>query len=184
MVAMETAEFLFSTELHVDTAKDMTDTSRLSFDLAHATSLDALSPFVHIPRALSVGLDDLRSMPIGHYLLWNRGSEFLHDLSAGLSGVKVDCQAGVGVIGSSLGGGGAIALKYHTALEDSIRDNFPGNHCINCMCHSTENLYRYARVASPAKLFKSCPGTHPSSALSCEHAAICHTLYTVQVHCA
>ncbi len=62
---------------------------------------------------------------------------------AGLTGVKVDCQAGVGVIGSSQGGGGAVALKYHTALEDSIRDNFPGNHCINCMCHSTENLYRY-----------------------------------------
>lgn len=68
-------------------------------------------------------------------------------LPAGLSGVKVDCQAGVGVIGSSLGGGGAIALQYHTALEDSIRNNFLGNHCINCMCHSTENLYRYAPLA-------------------------------------
>ena len=63
-------------------------------------------------------------------------------LCTGLTGVKVDCQAGVGVIGGGLGGGGAVALKYHTALEDSIRDNFPGNHCINCMCHSTENLYR------------------------------------------
>ena len=71
-------------------------------------------------------------------------------LPAGLSGVKVDCQAGVGVIGSSVGGGGAIALQYHSALEDSIANNFPGNHCINCMCHSTENLYRHAQSCMPA----------------------------------
>ena len=70
------------------------------------------------------------------------GLKACQQCAAGLTGVKVDCQAGVGVIGSSLGGGPAVALQYHTALEDSIRNNFPGNHCINCMCHSTENLYR------------------------------------------
>lgn len=40
--------------------------------------------------------------------------------SAGISGVKVDCQAGVGLVGSRLGGGPRTALQVHTALEDSI----------------------------------------------------------------
>lgn len=30
-----------------------------------------------------------------------------------------------------------------SALEASIAKHFPGNHAINCMCHSTENLYRW-----------------------------------------
>lgn len=64
--------------------------------------------------------------------------------SAGITGVKVDCQAGVGLSGSVLGGGSHVARQYHDALEDSVMRNFPGNHCINCMCHTTENLYRYA----------------------------------------
>jgi raffinose synthase len=59
--------------------------------------------------------------------------------------VKVDCQAGVGLSGSTLGGGPSVSVDYHNALEDSVRTNFPGNGCINCMCHSTENLYRCAR---------------------------------------
>ena len=61
---------------------------------------------------------------------------------AGISGVKVDCQAGVGLSGSTLGGGSAVAAKYHEALEKSVLTHFTGNQCINCMCHSTENLYR------------------------------------------
>lgn len=63
-------------------------------------------------------------------------------LPAGITGVKVDCQAGVGLIGSAMGGGPAVAQQYHIALEDSIKKHFPGNDCINCMCHSTENFYR------------------------------------------
>lgn len=58
--------------------------------------------------------------------------------------MKVDCQAGVGLIGSRLGGGPAVAARYHAALEDSIARHFPNNAMINCMCHSTENLYRCA----------------------------------------
>ena len=61
---------------------------------------------------------------------------------AGITGVKVDCQAGVGLAGSALHGGPIAALDYHSALESSVEQHFPGNHCINCMCHSTENLYR------------------------------------------
>jgi Raffinose synthase or seed imbibition protein Sip1 len=66
---------------------------------------------------------------------------------AGVTGVKVDCQAGVGLVGSTLGGGPAVASHYQSALEDSIARHFPGNHAINCMCHSTENIYRC--VSSP-----------------------------------
>jgi len=62
--------------------------------------------------------------------------------AAGITGVKVDCQAGVGLIGSAMGGGPAVAQQYHLALEESIRQHFPTNDCINCMCHSTENFYR------------------------------------------
>lgn len=63
---------------------------------------------------------------------------------AGITGVKVDCQAGVGLIGSAMGGGPAVAQQYHLALEESIKHHFPTNDCINCMCHSTENFYRQA----------------------------------------
>jgi len=47
------------------------------------------------------------------------------------------------MIGSSLGGGSAYSAKFHGVLEDSIRQHFPGNALINCMCHSTNDLYRY-----------------------------------------
>lgn len=57
--------------------------------------------------------------------------------------MKVDCQAGVGLIGSVLGGGSAVSQSMHNALEVSAQKHFPGNHVINCMCHSTDNLYRY-----------------------------------------
>ena len=61
--------------------------------------------------------------------------------------MKVDCQAGIGLAGSALGGGPTVGKRYHAALEDSVEQHFPGNHCINCMCHSTENLYRWASLA-------------------------------------
>jgi len=61
---------------------------------------------------------------------------------AGITGVKVDCQAGVGMMGSRCGGGPLLAAGFHAALEESIARHFPGNHCINCMAHSTENIYR------------------------------------------
>ena len=64
--------------------------------------------------------------------------------NAGVTGVKVDCQAGVGLMGSAGGGGPALAARYQSALENSVAAHFPDNSCINCMCHSTENLYRYA----------------------------------------
>ena len=55
-------------------------------------------------------------------------------------------QAGVGLVGSALGGGPALSRTFHRALEGSVARHFPGNHAINCMCHSTENLYRCVPV--------------------------------------
>ena len=67
--------------------------------------------------------------------------------SCGVDGVKVDCQAGVGLVGSALGGGPAASRDFQAALEGSVAQHFPENHCINCMCHSTENMYRFADTA-------------------------------------
>lgn len=36
--------------------------------------------------------------------------------SCGVDGVKVDCQAGLGLVGSSLGGGAAVAKKWVCGL--------------------------------------------------------------------
>lgn len=67
--------------------------------------------------------------------------------AAGVTGVKVDCQAGVGMVGSVTGGGSAVAARYHAALEASVAEHFPDNDAINCMCHSTENIYRWKDTA-------------------------------------
>ena len=54
----------------------------------------------------------------------------------------------VGLLGSGAGRGGgpALAAAYHASLEASAAAHFPqGNHVINCMCHSSENLYSMQR---------------------------------------
>ncbi len=63
---------------------------------------------------------------------------------AGINGVKVDCQSTLDMMGAapSMGGGSALSARYHRALEASVAEHFPGNNCINCMCHSTNDLYR------------------------------------------
>ena len=55
-------------------------------------------------------------------------------------------QAGVGLVGSALGGGPSLSRSFHAALEASIANTFKDNHAINCMCHSTENMYRCVGV--------------------------------------
>jgi raffinose synthase len=67
--------------------------------------------------------------------------------SCGVSGVKVDCQSGVLLLGSVAGGAAAVANRYHDALEASVARYFQGNHVINCMCHSIENIYRWKDTA-------------------------------------
>jgi raffinose synthase len=75
--------------------------------------------------------------------------EHLHTplVEAGVDGVKVDVQSGVSAVGGGVGGGPHIARLYTDAMEQSVSEHFPAENgatnCINCMCHSTENLYRY-----------------------------------------
>jgi raffinose synthase len=75
--------------------------------------------------------------------------ELLHTplLEAGVDGVKVDVQSGVSGAGDGAGGGPHISKIYSQAMEASVSKRFPAENgaanCINCMCHSTENLYRY-----------------------------------------
>ena len=79
----------------------------------------------------------------------------------GVDGVKVDVQGTVGLMGSKLGGGPDMTRKYHQSLERSVQAAFPGNHCINCMCHSTENLYRCDLLLSMADMAIWCRESKP-----------------------
>ena len=60
---------------------------------------------------------------------------------------QVDVQSGVAAMGGGMGGGPELARRYTRALEASVAEHFPSNGCINCMCHSTESLYRYRTTA-------------------------------------
>lgn len=61
--------------------------------------------------------------------------------------LQVDVQSGIPALGGSIGGGPAIAAAYVEAMEDSVSEAFGAENCINCMCHSTENLYSYRCTA-------------------------------------
>ena len=87
--------------------------------------------------------------------------------AAGVDGVKVDVQSGVPALGGGVGGGPHLARLYTKAMEASVAEHFgtardvgvggdvgsgddersDALHCINCMCHSTENLYQYSQTA-------------------------------------
>jgi raffinose synthase len=78
----------------------------------------------------------------------------LHEplVKAGIDGVKVDVQSGVSAAGSGVGGGPHVAKIYTEAMENSVSKHFASVEngavdTINCMCHSTENLYRYKVTA-------------------------------------
>jgi raffinose synthase len=72
-------------------------------------------------------------------------------VEAGVDGVKVDVQSGVSSAGDGVGGGPHISKLYMKAMEASVSKRFPsdngGVNCINCMCHSTENLYRHKETS-------------------------------------
>jgi len=61
--------------------------------------------------------------------------------------IQVDGQAVVGGLGQGLGGGPALARDLHASLEASVVRNFPSNGLINCMCHSTENIFNFSGSA-------------------------------------
>jgi raffinose synthase len=92
----------------------------------------------------------------------------------------VDCQAGVGLVGSVSGGGAQLARQYHSNLETSIANHFPGNHAINCMCHSTENIYQMRDTA----LIRASDDFYPREAASSNpHVAACayNSLFLSQI---
>ncbi|MEW5310275.1 MAG: hypothetical protein WDW38_002088 [Sanguina aurantia] len=67
--------------------------------------------------------------------------------SCGIDGVKVDCQSTLGLLPSCTADPRSQSERHHAALEASVATHFPGNHMINCMCHSTEDLYRMKDTA-------------------------------------
>mmetsp|Transcript_13249 Transcript_13249/g.37288 ORF Transcript_13249/g.37288 Transcript_13249/m.37288 type:complete len:1115 (+) Transcript_13249:192-3536(+) len=82
----------------------------------------------------------------------------LHEplVEAGVDGVKVDVQSGItaaGMCGDGFPNCPPLAKVYTQAMEESVTQRFPSTsssgavECINCMCHSTENLYRYKNTA-------------------------------------
>jgi raffinose synthase len=81
--------------------------------------------------------------------LFNKLTPHLHLLC-----FQVDVQSGVSALGAGVGGGPHLAKIYVNAMENSVAQNFRGENgavnCINCMCHSTENLYRY-KITSVAR---------------------------------
>jgi len=102
--------------------------------------------------------------------------KYLHTplLEAGVDGVKVDVQSGVSAAGGRVGGGPHVARLYTNAMEESVSERFVAENgaanCINCMCHSTENLYRY-RSTSVARASDDFYPTRPES----------HTVHLVNV---
>jgi len=81
--------------------------------------------------------------------------------AAGIDGVKIDVQSGVtaaGMRGKGIAECPPLAKLYTQTMEESVSLRFPSSsdsdsidagavECINCMCHSTENLYRYKTTA-------------------------------------
>ena len=67
--------------------------------------------------------------------------------ASGVDGVKVDAQAIVGTLGAGLGGGSELCRAMHGALNESVSRHFPDGSVINCMCHSTDNIYNFGDSA-------------------------------------
>jgi len=82
--------------------------------------------------------------------------------AAGVDGVKIDVQSGVtaaGMKGKPIEDCPPLAKIYTQTMEESVSSRFASGRsdpnsvdagaveCINCMCHSTENLYRYKTTA-------------------------------------
>jgi raffinose synthase len=66
---------------------------------------------------------------------------------AGVDGVKVDGQAVMAALGSGFRGGSALCRDMHAALNGSAARHFGGGNVINCMCHSTDNIYHFGDTA-------------------------------------
>lgn len=89
--------------------------------------------------------------------------------AAGVDGVKVDgqvrarraclprssppltlpTQALVTTLGAGRGGGSQICRQLHGAMNASVTRNFGPGSVINCMCHSTDNIYHFGDRCVP-----------------------------------
>ena len=87
---------------------------------------------------------------------------YLND--AGVDGVKVDGQSGLTAFGVGRGGTSRMVRAHVHAMEASVRRHFGAdtNRCINCMCHSTDNLYSYRSTA----LVRAADDFYPDDAAS------------------
>lgn len=96
--------------------------------------------------------------------------------SSGVDGVKVDVQSSIGgLAGTAEIGGPGLAKLYHESLEASVQEHFPGNHLINCMCHSTEDLYNmthsnWARASDD--FYPLSPESHTTHIANCAYNAL------------
>ena len=66
---------------------------------------------------------------------------------SGVDGVKIDAQSGMGTFGEGMGGGPSMVRRQVHAMEASVSSHFEGNRCINCMAHSSENLFGYRETS-------------------------------------
>jgi len=66
---------------------------------------------------------------------------------AGIDGVKVDGQAVMASLGAGFRGGSALCRDMHFALNSSAARHFGAGNVINCMCHSTDNIYHFGDTA-------------------------------------
>ena len=67
-----------------------------------------------------------------------------HLADCGIDGVKVDVQSALTILSGSFGGFTELARRYNQSLERSVKENFPDNMLINCMCHSIDNFMHFS----------------------------------------
>uniref|UniRef100_A0A1D2AEY2 galactinol--sucrose galactosyltransferase n=1 Tax=Auxenochlorella protothecoides TaxID=3075 RepID=A0A1D2AEY2_AUXPR len=85
----------------------------------------------------------------------------------GVDGVKVDVQSTLGLLG-----GATLAGAYNDSLEASVARHFPGNQLINCMCHSTVNLYRFSQsnlARASDDFWPLIPASHTAHIANCAY---------------
>jgi len=109
----------------------------------------------------AVALCGVGAITQGHELeLFHGIHGYLQD--AGVDGVKIDAQSGIGPMGDGFGGGPHMVRGQVHAMEASVSEHFEGNRCINCMAHSSENLFQYRETS----IIRAADDFYPSEAPS------------------
>ena len=144
--------------------------STVAAGMAHLRPTDTLPtptrPLLEVEPAL--GWDAAALFGVGNVHPDSLGDFFdgLHGYldDAGVDGVKVDGQSGLTAFGVGRGGTSQMVRAHTHAMEASVRRHFGAdtNRCINCMCHSTDNLYSYRSTA----LVRAADDFYPDDAAS------------------